>query len=663
MENDAESGIELLELVSVQAAEGGSVWINADGMIEFLGAQDKNGDAFFSYTVRDPLGRESTARVEVNLAPVNDAPVAMDDPTVYGVEDEPLRIRIENLLANDYDVDGDAEQEGLHIKSLIPLVSDDGENLRPYLKRPEYDGEATDATWKIDGQYIELLSRPDYFGFAGFQYVLADSSGAEATATVEIYFAPVNDAPRIRDGKFVLKLEETTEITVDQLMGKVYDIEGDSFEFVGLHDGADGNASHNGVEVFDPATGIIEFTPYSLGDATLSFDVIDARGAEATLDFKIWVRPQNLDPVAVDDRGIRMVQDETIVIDPATLLANDRDPDDDPLTFEGVYRFGENGKVIVNGDGMIEFAAKANYNGQASFEYTISDGRGGYDTATAHITVLPFNHGPELRNDVVYGLEDGPQYVIPAEVFGNDLDLDGDVIFFNGHELLGALPYRFLSPDHEVEAKSANNQDLPDWLFFDAATMTFSGSMPEDLEAPVEVAVFLTDLSNDIVHAFHFQIGTDLASQIASGYSVEEEVMGGFRIREAFDWTLDDNDDGGRDLRHRRRHVRGRGQRRPPAACLALLRRDVPQPCAHRLRSRRGGGPGPRPDRLYPGRPAGAGRGQLLQHRPRLPYGICDRPPRPRSTTRWPRSTRFWPATRRWRPPASSASTSRVPPR
>jgi hypothetical protein len=65
--------------------------------------------------VADGSGRESTARVEVNLSPVNDAPVANDDPLVYGVEDEILRIRIENLLANDFDVDGDAEMEGLRI--------------------------------------------------------------------------------------------------------------------------------------------------------------------------------------------------------------------------------------------------------------------------------------------------------------------------------------------------------------------------------------------------------------------------------------------------------------------------------------------------------------------------------------------------------------------
>ncbi|HMO69654.1 MAG TPA: tandem-95 repeat protein, partial [Novosphingobium sp.] len=542
MLNDAETGVEDLVLVSVQQARNGTVWINADGMIEFLGAQDFNGDAFFTYTVRDPFGRESTARVEVNLSPVNDAPVAMPDPLVFGVEDQPLRIRIETLLANDYDVDGDALQEGLRIIELRPLIGNNGQELRPY-KRNDYDGEATDATWKIDGQYIELLSRPDYFGFAGFTYVLADASGATATAEVEIYFAPVNDAPRINDRKTNVRLEETTLFTIDQLMARVYDIEGDSFEFVGLSIGADGNASTNGVESFDPQTGIVAFTPHALGNASIAFDVIDARGAEARLEFALWVLPQNLPPLARDDYGLRALEDEIIVINPAVLLANDSDPDGDSLIFGGVYRFAVNGKVRLNADGMIEFAVRPDFNGQASFEYTVLDGRGGSDTAVAYITVLPRNTAPELRNDIVFGLEDGPQYVIAAEAFGNDRDLEGDVLFFEQAQLLGQLPYRYLSPDFSVEARAANNTDLPDWLVFDAESLMFSGTVPAGLTEPVEVAIFVHDPGNGAVHVFRMTIDPDQATALQAGLSVESLVMDGFRVREPVEFSLDGDGD------------------------------------------------------------------------------------------------------------------------
>ena len=326
-------------------------------------------------------------------------------------------------------------------------------------------------------------------------------------------------------------------------MARVYDVEGDAFSFVGLHNGADGNASENGVELFNPVAGTIDFTPFVLGPASIAFDVIDARGAEATLDFNIEVRPQNLPPRARDDRGIRALQDETIIIDPSVLLANDDDPDDDPIFFQEVYRFAENGKVRVNDDGMIEFAVRSNFNGTSSFEYTINDGRGGTDSATAYITVLPRNSGPELRNDVVFGLEDGPQFVIPAEAFGNDRDLDGDVIFFQQTELLGNFTQKFLSADYTVEAKSGNNTDLPAWLFFDEASLTFSGTIPVDQIDPVEVAVFVSDPSNDAVHPFRFSFDQRDAADLLVGVSVEDNVLGGFELREPFAFTFDDDAD------------------------------------------------------------------------------------------------------------------------
>ena len=49
-------------------------------------------------TLGPDSGQCCGGRVEVNLSPVNDAPVANDDPLQYGIEDVPLRIRIENLL-------------------------------------------------------------------------------------------------------------------------------------------------------------------------------------------------------------------------------------------------------------------------------------------------------------------------------------------------------------------------------------------------------------------------------------------------------------------------------------------------------------------------------------------------------------------------------------
>ena len=532
MENDA-ADLTGITFVGVSNPRFGTVSVNEDGMIEFLGAKDHNGDAFFNYTVQDAFGRQSTARVEVNLSARNDAPVAVDDPLQYGVEDGILRIRIENLLANDYDVDGDAEQEGLRIVDIQPLVNINGDAIDPYRDR-DYTKQGTHVAASIEGQYLEFKPRPDYFGFAGFRYTLADSSGATSTADVEIYFAPVNDAPRTRNHLRTVRLEQTTELNVTDLMKHVYDVEGDAVTFLGLVGGADENPTSNGSLVYDEATGRIDYTPARLGKGYIEFEVIDARGLSATLRYNLNVRPLNDPPEAKDDYGYRTLEDTILLIDPADLLANDTDPNDDVLTFDSISRFAVNGKVRMNDDGMIEFIPRDNFNGSATFTYTISDERGAEDTATVHITILPRNEGPVLRDDVVAGIEDLTLYAIPAETFGNDLDRDGDVIFYSFTQMLGQLEFRYLSPDFTVEALSDNNTALPEWLHFDAETMTFSGTAPADWTGPIEVAVFLRDPSNGATYPFRFKFGVGQFEAGAEPVSVEEDVMEGFAIREPF---------------------------------------------------------------------------------------------------------------------------------
>src|SRR5262249_30500662 len=66
-----------------------------------------NAPAAFTYTVSDGHGGTATGTVNVNVAPVNDAPVAGAD-TVAGTEDTPLVIAPATLLGNDSDVDGDS---------------------------------------------------------------------------------------------------------------------------------------------------------------------------------------------------------------------------------------------------------------------------------------------------------------------------------------------------------------------------------------------------------------------------------------------------------------------------------------------------------------------------------------------------------------------------
>jgi len=70
---------------------------------------------------------------------------------------------------------------------------------------------------------------------------------------------------------------------------------------------------------------------------------------------------------------------------------------------------------------MITFTPAANYNGPASFEYTISDGHGGTDTATVYLNVMPVDDASVLIADTNTVNEDNPAI---GNVLGNDSDVD-----------------------------------------------------------------------------------------------------------------------------------------------------------------------------------------------------------------------------------------------
>ncbi|MFE0759176.1 DUF4082 domain-containing protein [Inquilinus sp. NPDC058860] len=104
----------------------------------------------------------------------------------------------------------------------------------------------------------------------------------------------------------------------------------------------------------------------------------------------------NVAPVANNDNGLATNQGVALTIQAATLLANDADPNGDPLTVTGVGN-AVNGTVSFDSQsGAVTFTPTAGYSGPASFTYAISDGRGGTATGTANLTVNPPGTGLSL---------------------------------------------------------------------------------------------------------------------------------------------------------------------------------------------------------------------------------------------------------------------------
>jgi uncharacterized repeat protein (TIGR01451 family) len=104
------------------------------------------------------------------------------------------------------------------------------------------------------------------------------------------------------------------------------------------------------------------------------------------------------------------------------VLANDFDPDEDVLVVSGSSD-GAHGLVACMAAGACVYTPAANHSGPDSFTYTISDGRGGTDTATVHVTVTPVNDAPDAVDD---DLTTNQNTAGSLDVLANDTDPEND---------------------------------------------------------------------------------------------------------------------------------------------------------------------------------------------------------------------------------------------
>ena len=130
-------------------------------------------------------------------------------------------------------------------------------------------------------------------------------------------------------------------------------------------------------------------TPDSNGVAGVG-ELIGAQNAAVNLLGPVVVIPENHAPVANPD-SMSTDEDTMLTINPGALLGNDSDRDNDVLNMHSVQN-PVGGSVVWDG-ANVKFSPTQNFNGPASFTYTIDDG---YliSTTTVYVTVNPINDSP-----------------------------------------------------------------------------------------------------------------------------------------------------------------------------------------------------------------------------------------------------------------------------
>ncbi len=129
------------------------------------------------------------------------------------------------------------------------------------------------------------------------------------------------------------------------------------------------------------------------GTETITFIVTDEGGKSDTTYGTFTVNGDNNVPVATNDSS-HTIEEQSVSIN---LTANDSDADNDPLRIDRILNTN-NGSVTIENDSTVTYTPNKDFDGTDTFEYVVTDGNGGRDTALVIITVDNRNDPPQIVN-------------------------------------------------------------------------------------------------------------------------------------------------------------------------------------------------------------------------------------------------------------------------
>jgi len=417
--NDTDPNGLPLSIISVGNPANGTVSYNASAQsVTFVPTAGYTGAASFSYTISD--GHAPAASATVSITVTLPEPVANSDGGFVVNENGSITIAASALLANDTDPNG------------LPLSITGVSN--PTNGTVSYDAIAKTVTF---------VPASGYSGNASFSYTIGDANGGTASANVGLlvsststeslfnpnstpavvtvndtspvelgvkftasanglitglrfYKGPQNTGPHVADlwsssGTLLATATFSNETTsgwqqvsfsnpVAVTAGATYiasyhtngDYSADSNYFTSSLTSGDltAPAGNNGVYAYG-ATGIFPTISYNASNYWV--DVVYAKSAQP--------------PVANGDSGFVVSENGSTTIAASALLANDTDPNGQPISITGVGNPG-NGSVSYDANAKtVTFIPTSGYTGTASFTYSIADSGGGTASASASLIV------------------------------------------------------------------------------------------------------------------------------------------------------------------------------------------------------------------------------------------------------------------------------------
>ena len=396
------------------------------GNLVYTGSQDFNGSDSFLWTGSDGIAFSSDPPVAANITvdPVNDAPGLEAGADTSVGEGAAL-----NRTLTLSDPDSDTRTFIVDYGDGSPVDTFNSASSSPVLNYV-YNTEGTfTVTVTVDDNAGEANSvESDTFEVtvvnanpvAGNDFATVDEDGPSVTGnTLTNDTDPGNDS-----------------LTVTAVNG----IDTDVGEQITLASGALFTLNADGSFDYDPNGQFESLADFQNDSEQIEYEISDGDGGTDTAILFVSVRGQNDDPDAKDD-AFTANDDSAISGNVLNDNGNGADSDVDAsstLTITEVNGVSadvgteitlESGALLtLNADGTFDYDPNGALNGGGadSFDYTVSDGRGGSDTAMVDITINGTNVAPEAQDDSIAVAEDNIVFGDVLADNGNGVDTDAN---------------------------------------------------------------------------------------------------------------------------------------------------------------------------------------------------------------------------------------------
>ena len=240
-------------------------------------------------------------------------------------------------------------------------------------------------------------------------------------------------------------------------------------------------------------------------------------------------------PIARND-SVTGVEDTPVTLSAASLLGNDIEFTGATLSIAAVTN-GTGGTASLDGNGDVLFTPDADFNGTASFDYTLTDGNGGSDDATVTVSVSAVNDAPVVAGAVTLVAIDEDTVLVldAADLLGTATDIDGDTLSVGNLAAsagaladLGGGSWRY-TPDADFNGGVTFSYDVTDGAIPVAASAGLTVNAIND--APATVSVSGSTIDENSAGAI---VGAVSVSDIDTGdthsYTIDDnrfEIAGG----------------------------------------------------------------------------------------------------------------------------------------